>query len=52
MCVVLASFDGFTRGLLLDGAYDGEFSNVHLKPVCQVKRKRSLKLDIIIKYFI
>lgn len=50
--MALAGFDGFTRGLVLDGAYDGEISNVHLKTCMQVKRKKSLKLDNIIQYFI
>lgn len=43
MCVVLGGFDGFTRGLLLDGAYDGEISNVHLKTCMSSEEKKVFK---------
>lgn len=44
MCVVLAGFDGFTRGLVLDGEYDGEISNVHLKTCMSSEEKKVSKI--------
>lgn len=42
--MVLAGFDGFTRGLLLDEAYDGEISNAHLKTCMSSEEKKVFKI--------